>query len=199
MPLINLIQEQRQVARARERKARVALISTAGIGGLCILATGALMLDATRLHMKASALEKKEKELAPLVAELETNQETIEKLQPRIDTLTQAVLESDKWNRILNHLTTNTPPETWLTSVKGFQQDRKQPMVVTFLGVSTTQDKVADLILRLQLCAELENVQLKYTQPKVTETGTQTEFEVTADVAGTKEETIEVKEKKETV
>lgn len=196
MPLINLIKEQRLEARRKERQVRLTMLGSLGIGALCMVATAGLMLDSARLNVEASQLEQKAKELEPLVQELEANQTEIEALQPRIVSLEEATTFTAQWGRILDHMTTNVPQGAWLTSMKAFQQDRTKPLVVTFNGVSQSNDLVGDLILRIESCEELENVRLKFTQPKFSSTGKQLEFEVEADVVGTSEESEVPKEKK---
>lgn len=196
MPLINLIKEQRLELQRKERKVRMAMMGTLGIATLCMVTTAGLMLDAARLNMEAAAMEQKKKELEPLVAELDANNEEIEALQPRIVSLKEATNFTAQWGRILDHMTTNVPTGAWLTSVKAFQQDRTKPLVVTFNGISQTNDVVGDLILRIESSDDLENVRLKFTQPKFSSTGKQLEFEVEADVVGTAEEVDTPKEKK---
>lgn len=188
MPFINLIQEKRLAARAKEQQVRVGLGVTLCVGVVSLLGAAALMFDATRLNIKASALEQKQRELEPLVKELEFNQSEIEKLQPRIKTLGEAQGFSARWGRVLAHLTANTPPETWLTSVKAYQQDKTTPLALTFNGVSLSNEMVGVLILRLEASEDLENVKLKFTQPKFVEGAeNQLEFEIQADMTGTSE------------
>lgn len=188
MPMINLIQEQRLVARAQQKQIQIAILGTGGLGALLLLATVALFLDSTRLNLEAVALQQKAEELKPTIEELEKNQAALEAYKPRIDTLTAARKDSTKWENVLAYLVTNTPGDTWLTSVKAFKQDIANPMVVTFNGISTKQEFVGDFQYRLGLCGELENPTLKYTQPRVMEKGQLVEFEVTADMKGTKQE-----------
>lgn len=195
MPNINLIQEQRQIAKARERKTKFALMGTLACGALCVMATAAFMLDAARLNIKASALEQKKEEMKPLLEELKQNKQEVAQMQPRIKTLEEATNFTAKWGRVLDYITVNTPPDSWLLKLKAFHQDRTKPLIVTFNGVSLTHEAVGELILRLQASPEFEQVDLKYTQPKFSDNGQkQFEFEVDAAMAGTKEVTEEVTE-----
>ena len=194
MPLINLIKEQRQKALKKERQVQFALMGTLGVGALCLVMVAAFMLDGARLNMRAAALEQQKRDLEPLIQELDTTTAEIERLQPRIKTLEEAQTHSAKWGRILDHLTTNTPDGTYLSTLKAFQQDRTKPLVVTMIGVSSTNELVGDLLLRLEMCEDLENVTLKYTQPRFVEGGKQLDFEIDADVVGTSENEDQVKE-----
>lgn len=195
MPLINLIQEQRLAAKAKERNVQLGVLATMGIGAVSLLATLGLLFDATRINLQAAQLNEKIKELEPLVEELAANTAEVEKMEPRLNTLETAQADTAKWSSVLTHLTVNTPGQTWMTSVKAFQQDRTQPLVITFNGVSTNQEAVGELLLRLEAADQLEHATLKYTQPKYSDAGKQTEFEIIADLVGSKQETEEAKEK----
>lgn len=196
MPLINLIQEQRLVARSKQKQVQFAMLGTLALGALSVLGTVGLFLDTTRLNFQASALEQKKIELQPTLDELAANQEALETMRPRIETLDTARKDSTKWEEVLAYLTTNTPTDTWLTSVKAFKQDVTTPMILTFNGVSTKQEFVGEFQYRLGRCDELENPTLKFTQPRFSEKGQMVEFEVTADMVGTKEEEEGAKEVK---
>ena len=195
MPLINLIKEQRLEAKKKEQGVQIAIMATLGIGALALLATAGLLLDSARLNLQAGALEAKLEEMKPIVEQLEANNAEIEKLQPRLDTLETAQKDSATWVHILEHLTVNTPEATWLNTFKSFQQDRTQPLVITFNGLSQSQEAVGEFLLRLEASDDLENVTLKYTQPKFSDSGKHLEFELVADMVGTKEETSTAKEK----
>ncbi len=185
MPFVNLIQEQRLEAQARERTLKTGLSVTMAIGVICLCSTGFFMFDSIRLNLLAGSLEQKKAQLEPMMKELEANKTELSKLEPRLQTLTSATTFSKSWNRILEHLATNTPDEAWLSAVKTFQSDPKTPIEVTFNGVSTTQETVGQFMLNLQASEDLENVNLKYTQPKMVEGGKQQfEFEITASIKG---------------
>lgn len=188
MPNINLIQEKRFAARQKNKQIQFALLGTMAIGALSVLGTIVLFIDATRLNLQAGALEQKKLELEPTLQELAANQAALETMRPRIDTLDTARKDSTKWEVVLAYLTTNTPNDTWLTSVKAFKQDTTTPMVLTFNGVSTKQEFVGEFQYRLGLCEELEGPTLKYTQPKFSNKGQMLEFELTANMAGTVQE-----------
>jgi len=194
MPLINLIQEQRIEARSKQKQVQIALFGTMGIGALTVLGTVALLLDATRLNLYAGALEQKKIEIQPTLDELTANQDALELMRPRVDTLETAQKDSTKWEEVLAYLTQNTPPSVWLTNVKAFKQDAATPMILTFNGVSLTQEAVGDFQYRLGSCKELENPQLKYTQPRFSDKFRQFEFELSAEMVGTKEEESAAKE-----
>ena len=194
MPLINLIKEQRIQAQKREQQVRIALVGTLGVGALCLITTAALLLDGARLTIVAAAMEKQKQEMEPKLAQLDEYETQIQELQPRVTTLETAQTFSGKWGVILDHLTTNMPEGAILTDLKAFQQDPEKPVMVTFSGLSTTQETVGELILRLETCPELQNVTLKYTQPRVTEGGTLLNYELEGQLVGTGAEDVAPKE-----
>jgi Tfp pilus assembly protein PilN len=194
MPYINLIHEQRVEARKKQKNIQMALLGTMGLGAVSVFGAIFLFIDSTRLNLEAGALEQKKIELQPTLDELAANQAALDLMKPRIDTLQSAEKDSTRWETVLAYLTSNTPPDLWLTSVKAFKQDVTTPMVLTFNGVSTKNEHVGDFQYRLGKCEELGNLVLKYTQPKFTEKGNLLEFEVLADMKGTKEEEPQAKE-----
>ena len=190
MPLINLIREQRLAARQREQQAKTAFLGTLGLGGLAVLAAGALLLDTTRLNLEASNLEAKQKKLAPMLKSLKDVNSEIDRLKPRIETLKKAKDGTQKWNAILDHLKNNTPNGAWLTGVKTVQTDKTKPMMITFTGMAPSHEMASEFTLRLTYCAELTNPNLKSTTERTAEGNSKVyEFEVTAELKGSGEET----------
>ena len=107
---------------------------------------------------------------------------------PKVATLENAQAATAKWQRVMEHLTQNTPPGIWLTNVRSTATDPKNPVQVSFTGLSGNQDSVGGYILRLQNCPELGDVNLKFTQEKATQFGPTVEFEISGVVLGTQEE-----------
>lgn len=187
MPLINLIQEQRLTTRRLERKTRaffLAFVATsvgsAGAFGLVSFAVENLRTEEARLN---NQLRKNE----PLVVKIEENAKEVGKLEPRLKTLEDAQLVTARWGRLLQHVSTQTPSETWLTALRAVGSDPAKPISISFVGVSTSQAAIGEFMQRLQNSADLENVNLKYSQEKLATNVRAVEFEIAADVAGTAE------------
>src|SRR5205823_258108 len=105
---------------------------------------------------------------------------------PRLATLENAQLTTGHWSRILDHLSRQTPDETWLTGVRCQDSDPTKAVEVTFAGISTRQEHIGDLILRLQNCPDLGNVALRFTAEKpASATEHDINFEVTSEIKGT--------------
>ena len=188
MPYINLIREQRETARKKENAVRAAFIGTVGVGGLAVLIAGGLFVDAARLTLEANATEDRKRQMKPLLDELKKNQDDLDQLKPRLETLQQAQSVTLKWGNVLDHLTKNTPEGLWLTGIRSFQQDRTKPLTITFAGMSSSQETIGKMILQLQSSTDIENVQFKGSSERSAENNTKYyEFEITAELAGSKQ------------
>ncbi|MEA2552503.1 MAG: hypothetical protein QOJ65_679 [Fimbriimonadaceae bacterium] len=136
-------------------------------------------------HDAESALQAQIERAKPLIAQTEDNQRQQAKLTPRLKTLENAQGETTRWERVLSYLTTQTPPQAWLTSVRCASADPKKPVSITFQGVAMSQVPVGELILRLQNSTDLGSVSLRYTQEKLIQQSKTTEFQVDAALMGT--------------
>lgn len=195
MPLINLIQEQRLAARKNEQRARgfflafaVTFVGTVGAYGLVFIQSESLKSEAARLRNQIQTNE-------PLVAEIDKNEAELSKLSPRLKTLEDAQLISERWNRILKHVATQTPANTWLTALRASGGDATKPIAISLIGMGPSQDPIGEFILRMQNSTDLQNVTLKYTQEKLA-VAKAIEFEVTADIVGTADEAPKNEEEK---
>jgi Tfp pilus assembly protein PilN len=127
---------------------------------------------------------------------IEDNNAEIAKLEPRIQTLTKAQEATLQWSDILQHLRDNMPEGVWLTGVSCQKQNPNDPIAVSLKGMSTSQQAVGHLIIRIELCNDLESPELVFTQERRTENGKALEFEVKGQLAGSAPETAKTKEVK---
>ena len=187
MPNINLIQDQRSGIRQQEKKSRLLLFVFGGVTCLSVLGFGSLMAATDQVNGRYQELQRQFQKLEPVVKEIESNDKDLQILAPRLTTLQGAQEATNRWSRILDHLSRNVPSGVWLTNLRCVTTDPTKPVMVSVTGMSATQDAVGDLILRMQGCSDLTNVTLKYTQEKVVEAKKGLEFEVTGDIVGTEE------------
>jgi Tfp pilus assembly protein PilN len=187
MPFINLIQEH-VIAGKRERKrARVALgcfvvaiAMATGANGYCILQSETLDSDIAELKKEADKHK-------TMLSQIDKNREEMLDLAPRLKILSNAQIMTKRWATVLDHLSKQTPPGTWLSAVRTQGSDPTKPLTLSFQGISTRQELVGEFMLRLQACAELENVNLKFTGEKIASHGKGIEFDISAELAGTAE------------
>jgi Tfp pilus assembly protein PilN len=195
MPTINLIYEQRIAKRQREQRSRMLVTSTLGVGAFLALLSGYFMFESARLTIVSNQIERRRDELKDSMKQVEENQAAINQLKPRLTTLETALKDTERWSRLMAHLTVNTPSNIKLTQVRCNQPDKSKALQVSFTGTSSTQEEVGVFILRLEAAEDLENVVLKFTQEKVIEGGKAIEFEVTGDLVGSAPPKKKVEEK----
>ena len=197
MPLINLIQEQRLEARKNERKARLFFMTFAGSAIAAVGTLGFLMFQSEMAHSEESELQAHAQKMQPLVKRIDDNKAEFGELEPRLQTLENAQVITGRWGRILDHISKQTPPQTWLTAMRCAATDPSKPVTITFSGLSTKQLLVGEYILRLQNSQDLQNVGLRYTQEKTVVSGHDIEFEISADVNGSADQPVGDQIKKE--
>lgn len=185
MPLINLIQEQRLAAKKNEQAARLFFMSFVSCAAISVVGLGFLTYLKESADSEQSALQLKAQELKPTLDEIEKNTSEFGKLSPRLKTLEDAQETTNRWNRIMAHLSTQTPTETWLTGIRAQQSDPKTPVTIAFIGLSARQELIGEYMLRLQGCTDLVGVNLKFSQEKNITLGRQLEFEIDANIDGT--------------
>lgn len=185
MPLINLIQEQQSGSKLRERKARAYFFAFGGILAASVMGFGYLWVETDRAQREEETLKKQVARLEPMVKAIDSNNAQLSILSPRLTTLEDAQISTDRWIKVLDHLTRNTPGDVWLTTIRCVATDPTKPVSCNIVGISTSQDSVAEFLIRLQSSPDLVNVNLKLTQEKFVDTKKAIEFEISADLEGT--------------
>lgn len=185
MPLVNLIQEQRQAIRHKQRQTRMVLLSIVGVGVLSFLTAGYFTFETVRYTLRTNDLKATKERLKPLMDQVEQNEQMIGSLQVKMDTLGSAEKSTVRWSGLLTYLAANTPNGVWLSDLRSTQPDAKSPVSLGVGGLSVDQDRVGQFILRLEAAQQVEGVMLKYTQEKVGPNSRSTQFELNAVLEGT--------------
>lgn len=188
MPLINLIQEQRLAEKRGESKSRAFFMGFVGSAVVGLGAVGFLMFKTEQAQGEKSTLEANAQKLKPLLTKIEETEAEYNLVGPRVETLQAARGLTDKWDRLLNHLTVQTPDKVWLTSIRGQAQDPKQPITISFGGLANKQELIGEFQLRLQGSPDLENVNFKFSQEKPVANTHILEFAIDAALKDTTEE-----------
>lgn len=195
MPFVNLIKEDRLAAAIRDRKIRLLALACLSICAMSFVGAAYFTFEATTLNSRVAGLEQTKKRIQPYIDQVNRNQVEIEKLRPRIQTLTSAQQHTLQWSRILDHLTHNMPKGVWLTRISCSRTTPDQPVQVSLKGLSTTNEAVGYLIIRLEASEDLEDSELVFTQERRTENGKALEFEIKGSLVGSApKKTNEVKE-----
>ncbi|HLK13786.1 MAG TPA: PilN domain-containing protein [Fimbriimonadaceae bacterium] len=187
MPLINLIQEQRLAIKRDERSARTYFAVFAGAAGGAICVFGFLAFACETAKASESKLNATRQTIAPMMKAIEVNEQDESALKPRLETLGNAQTTTERWARILKHLSEQTPHESWLTAMRATSNDPSKPIVASFEGLATSQAPISEFLFRLENSTDLDNVQLKYTQEKELGAVKQTQFQIDAEVVHTSE------------
>lgn len=185
MPFINLIEEQRQAVRKRDRQLRIMVLGVLGIAALAFLTAGYFTFEAVRLRMQIGELQAKKTRLQPTMDALAAAQEEEGRLGPRIETLESAVEDTGRWTEILAYLALNTPDNLTLNALRCSPPSPTEPVTVSFQGLSANQETVGAYIVRLEANKELIDTQLRFTQEQLDGTKKSIQFEVAAVLEGT--------------
>jgi len=188
MPLINLIQEQRISEKRGDSKARLYFVSFVTSAALGLGAIGFLVFKTEATHGDISQLEANIQKLQPMIGQIESARADYGVIAPRVETLQAARDLTDKWNRVLDHLTVQTPDKVWLTAIRATGNDPKAPISVTFTGLAHSQELIGEFQLRLQGCEDLESVNFKYSQEKPVANSHLIEFQIESGLVGTQQE-----------
>lgn len=181
MPLVNLIAVHRS-------QRRVAIAKTRAVMGIwvielvvCVLITGGLMWQGDKKEEHLGDLRQKMQSMAPYMKMVDEGNQQLAQIRPRLSTLQAAGQYSDRWVRILEHLGTQMPSGAWLTGIR-IQEGKndKDGDQVTFVGFASTQTTVGQVMMSLNDCADLSDVQLKFTKEKQTPDSNGVEYEVFA-------------------
>lgn len=187
MPMINLIETQ-LLATAKDlqktRVSKMALIGTSSVMGL-----GYLVLAGQGLGLagQQTSIENQIKQLKPLISQIEEMKKEEATMAPKLRTLEDARELTNKWSRLMVHLTRNTPSNVWLTQVRSVAVDIEKPIQVTFNGIGKSNTEAGEMMLRMQNSADLESVNLVGTSEKQLEKTTAFDFEIKGDIVGTAE------------
>lgn len=187
MPSINLIEPLKIAARKSEKQLRVSKMTFMGSAIIAAFGYGLLMLQSGDIGGEERKLQEQIAKLKPLVDEIETQKKEVNQLTPRLQTLQDAQKLTGRWGRIMQHLSTNTPPEVWLTGLRSLASDGEKPINLSIVGVAKTQANVSEFALRWQNALDLEAANLRYSQEKMLDKLQAIEFEVGGDIVGTAE------------
>ena len=184
MRAVNLLPRQ-QVEQKRERQNPVALI--AGIGGAAVLLAlvGGFLLANRSVDRQSQALSNARAILAAtpahkLSAKTQAFRQTVlSQREERSLALASALGKRVAWDRILSHMALVMPDDVWLTKVSGTVPLQsalppgtlaaptgpsalpQAPTAIEIDGYTYSQPSVARFLERLQVDADLQNVQLK--------------------------------------
>ncbi|MCC7101625.1 MAG: PilN domain-containing protein [Fimbriimonadaceae bacterium] len=197
MPLINLIHEQRQATRNNERKERMALAGLIATAVVSAGAWGTIWFAGENTKNEAAELQAQVDKLKPIKQAIQASEMQFNALSPRLATLQDAAMSTQRWGRVMDHLSHNVPNGVWLTQVKCLQAAVTDPVSIELQGLAPSQELASEFILRVQASEDLENVVLKSTSGDQVNERQLIRFEVKGDLVGTAKAAPAVDEKSE--
>ena len=183
MPSINMIAPRRAEKRRTERDMRrLAIVILAElVFAVCLGGFVCTKIWATRCQI--SELEAQITKLQPKVKEIKENELATAKLTPKLQLLNQAKERTMRWYNTLDRLTQSMPSSTYLTQISTSQGSaNNKSTTVSLRGISLSQAKVGETMIRLQSVPDFKSVMLRFTQKTNINTASAVEFEIGADM-----------------
>ncbi len=185
MPSINMIAPRRAEKRRMERDMRRLCLVIVG-ELVCAVALGGIVCTKIITTGKSiNSLNAKIAQLQPTVREIEKNEEATKALKPKLDLLNQAKDDTMRWYNTLDRLTQSMPQSTYLTRLATGKAPNQGAAAVNLTGISISQARIGEAMLRLADIPELDTVDLHFTQSSVINGSSAIEFEIGATFEGT--------------
>jgi len=185
MPLINLIQERRTEQKRQETKVRWSLAALSAVTSIGLGAFAFLWIGTEALANDERNLTAQRDKMEPILKAIESSQSQYDLLNPRLITLSDAANTTQRWARVLDHISRSCPGQVWLTGVRCSQNSIEDPIIMEIQGLGPDQDSVSRLILNLQSSTDLETVDLRYTQGDSIGISRAIKYEITGAIKGT--------------
>jgi len=181
MPSINMIAPRRADKRRRERDMRrlvvvimAELIFAVGLGGwVCTK----LLTTSNRIADLNTEISK----LRPAVKQIESYRKATKILEPKLELLDQAKGRTMRWYSALDKLTQSMPQSTYLIRINSTAGDKDASATdVSLTGMSISQEKVGETMMRLHEVRELSGIHLLYTRNTTILGASAVEFQIGA-------------------
>jgi Tfp pilus assembly protein PilN len=151
MPNINLIAARRQEQKKIEQLSRmlfVGLLTSIGIVGL--LGTY-LVAQNVSLATEKRQLEGSLAKLKPVLNEIKDLEDQRDQMQPKVETLEIAQMETKRWCAYLEAVATALPRGAWLNSMNStIGNNAEDPALIQLSGVAESHEIVAETIRNLE-------------------------------------------------
>lgn len=183
MPSINMIAPRRAEKQRLERDMRrlvlvimAELILAVGLGGWVCTKAYTIRTSVSRLDAQIAKLQ-------PVVKEIEQYESATKQLAPKLKLLGEAKDRTMRWYNSLDRLTQSLAASTFLTRITT-SGDSTEGTNISLSGVSPSQEKVGETMLRIQTIPDFEKVNLAFTRKTANRDVSGFEFEVGASIKG---------------
>ena len=127
MPQINLIESQILSTKRSERQLQISKFTFITTIAVFASAHFVMIAEAAGLNGQQNDVESNLKKLKPFQDQIDANKKEENNLEPRLKTLNGARDLTNRWARVMEHLSKNMPNEVWLTSFKSIATDPEKP------------------------------------------------------------------------
>jgi len=185
MPSINMIAPRRVEKRRLERDMR-RLVAVILAELVCAVAIGGWVC--TKLLTTRNRIGDLDVQLArlqPIVKQIEGYDSATKTLAPKLDLLNKAKERTMQWYNSLDRLTQSLPQSTYLTRIATKRSDKKEDAgtTVNLSGISISQAKIGETMLRLTAIPDFKKVDLHYSQASCVNGCPAIEFEIGATMS----------------
>jgi Tfp pilus assembly protein PilN len=186
MPSINMIAPRRAEKQRLERDMRRLVLVILAELIVAVVLGGWACTKAYTMRMSINRLDAQIAKLKPVVKEIEQYENATKKLTPKMDLLAEAKDSTMRWYNSLDKLTQSLAASTYLTriSTSTDSHGKSTQSTISLVGISGSQERVGETIIRLQGIPDLENVDLHYTRKVNSNNRNGFEFEIGAVMSG---------------
>ncbi|HOK54544.1 MAG TPA: hypothetical protein PLU88_01490 [Armatimonadota bacterium] len=184
MPSINMIAPRRAEKKRLEQNIRRLLAVIVVEVALIAVLAGFLFSQNCKTRSRISDLDVQLTKLQPTVNRIQEYEKATRDLGPKLETLNAAKIETTRWCRILNSLSSSMADKTWLTRIATAPpQPADTNIIVSLNGVAATQELVGLTMLQMHdTVTDFDDVTLHYTQEMSTGRVSAVEFEMAASI-----------------
>ncbi|MGC4045554.1 MAG: PilN domain-containing protein [Armatimonas sp.] len=160
MPNINLIASRREEKKRLERTAGQLFIGLGSSVGVLLLLASYMAARHLSMNADMSSADQRMEKIQPTLDEIERIKKETADLEPKVEQLETAKLQTLRWQAVFLALSRTTPHNTWLSQVSAAEGESP---TVSIQGQTENQHQVADMNEALQREAVFANVEIKGT------------------------------------
>jgi len=185
MPSINMIAPRRAEKLRLERDMQRLVIVILAEIIIAVFMGGWICTKIMTTNGQISDLDGQLASLQPIVKQIEGYESDTKILAPKLELLKNAKDQTMTWYDSLDRLTQSLPQSTYLTRLGTSSAEKDSSIIkVNLSGVSTSQAKIGETMIRLHAIPDFENIDLHFTQGTEVDRVPAVEFEFGALMKG---------------
>lgn len=185
MPSINMIAPRRAEKQRLERDMRRLVIVILAEIIIAVIISGWICTKIMTANSQISDLDEQLASLQPIVRQIEGYESDTKILAPKLELLNKAKVRTMVWYDSLDRLTQSLPQSTYLTRLGTSSAEKDDSVIkLNLSGISTSQAKIGETMIRLHAIPNFENIELHFTQETLVDRIPAVEFEFGAAMKG---------------